>query len=124
MSCPGLAGILDVDPCYAWNYQIISGIGVPRNVPALYEAMHSYLAGELLPLLSHGTCHVDPVTCWAASRWGFMAQRWYRFMRPETLPRCAPAQHPQIPNFIPYRDALLRSIPKFQISYIDVHKHR
>ena len=39
-------GVLDVDPCYAWSPQILSGVGIATDPAALYKAMHSYLAAS------------------------------------------------------------------------------
>ncbi|KAK9915311.1 hypothetical protein WJX75_007444 [Coccomyxa subellipsoidea] len=38
-------GVLDVDPCFAWNCQVVAGVGVARDIRHLYHDMHSYLAG-------------------------------------------------------------------------------
>ena len=37
-------GVLDVDPCYAWSPQVLSGVGIATDPVALYAAMHGYLA--------------------------------------------------------------------------------
>ena len=38
-------GVIDVDPCYAWSPQVLSGVGIATDPAALYAAMHGYLAG-------------------------------------------------------------------------------
>ncbi|BDA43643.1 probable galactinol-sucrose galactosyltransferase 2 [Coccomyxa sp. Obi] len=38
-------GVLDVDPCFAWNCQVVAGVGVVRDIRHLYHDMHTYLAG-------------------------------------------------------------------------------
>ena len=42
----GPAGVVDVDPPFAWNCQVVAGAGVVENVRQLYSDMHSYLAGQ------------------------------------------------------------------------------
>lgn len=44
--CMGPAGVVDVDPPFAWNCQVVAGAGVVENVRQLYSDMHSYLAGQ------------------------------------------------------------------------------
>jgi len=39
-------GVLDVDPCYAWSPQVLSGVGIATDPAALYAAMHGYLASS------------------------------------------------------------------------------
>ena len=45
------AGVVDVDPPFAWNCQVVAGAGVVENVQQLYHDMHSYLAGPDCTLL-------------------------------------------------------------------------
>ena len=40
------AGVVDVDPPFAWNCQVVAGAGVVKDIRGLYKDMHSYLAGE------------------------------------------------------------------------------
>lgn len=47
-----VVGVLDVDPCFAWNCQVVAGVGVARDIRHLYHDMHSYLAGAPSPPLS------------------------------------------------------------------------
>lgn len=44
--CCERIGVLDVDPCFAWNCQVVAGVGVVRDIGHLYHDMHTYLAGE------------------------------------------------------------------------------
>jgi raffinose synthase len=37
-------GVLDVDPCYAWSPQVLSGVGIAADPAALFGAMHAFLA--------------------------------------------------------------------------------
>ena len=37
--------MVDVDPPFAWNCQVVAGAGVIEDVQQLYHDMHSYLAG-------------------------------------------------------------------------------
>jgi hypothetical protein len=56
---PGVcAGVLDVDPCFAWNCQVVAGVGVVNDISRLYRDMHAYLAGACLAiaLCRLGTC--------------------------------------------------------------------
>ena len=41
-----LAGVLEIDPCFAWSQQVIAGVGVAPDVHALYKDMHTYLKGS------------------------------------------------------------------------------
>jgi hypothetical protein len=41
--------VLEIDPCFAWQQQVIAGVGVAPDVKALYKDMHTYLAGTPLP---------------------------------------------------------------------------
>ena len=49
-------GILEIDPCFAWQQQVLVGVGVAEDVRTLYKDMHSFLAGTtaLLAGLSKG----------------------------------------------------------------------
>ena len=40
------AGVLEIDPCFAWQQQVMAGVGVAPDARALYKDMHSYLQGE------------------------------------------------------------------------------
>lgn len=40
-----LAGVLEIDPCFAWQQQVMAGVGVASDVKALYKDMHTYLKG-------------------------------------------------------------------------------
>lgn len=40
------AGVVDVDPPFAWNCQVVAGAGVVKDIRGLYRDMHSYLAGQ------------------------------------------------------------------------------
>ena len=33
-----------MDPCFAWNCQVMAGVGVVQDIRRLYSAMHAYLA--------------------------------------------------------------------------------
>lgn len=41
------AGVLEIDPCFAWQQQVIAGVGVAPDVKELYSDMHTYLKGKL-----------------------------------------------------------------------------
>ena len=36
-----------MDPCFAWNCQVMAGVGVVGDIRRLYQDMHTYLAGML-----------------------------------------------------------------------------
>ena len=55
-----LAGILEIDPTFAWQQQVVAGVGVAEDVKVLYNDMHSYLAGRLLRLCFHRCTVVLP----------------------------------------------------------------
>lgn len=38
-------GVLETDPCFTWNQQLLGGIGVTADIPLLYKDMHAYLKG-------------------------------------------------------------------------------
>jgi len=37
--------VLEIDPCFAWQQQVMAGVGVAPDIKALYKDMHTYLAG-------------------------------------------------------------------------------
>jgi hypothetical protein len=39
--------VQEVDPCFAWNCQVMAGVGVVGDIRRLYRDMHTYLAGTL-----------------------------------------------------------------------------